>query len=208
MLNTSLTRSVCVGLAILVCGVIGVRGQATVEYSALGDNIRNPDGSLAPVGEAVRFGFFPSGFNFGANQTFSSLNSSFTQLDSTTINAGAGHFDDTGLQTLVGQQFYIWALNSTPATLSSATGWVILTNPNWVLTSAQLGDTGFFDTSDVGTVVPTGALGHGITSTINNPAGNQTDWVMDLAAVPEPSSVALAAIGLVAVGAVRRLRKR
>lgn len=202
-----MTKFFSLAAAMLVLGAVSLRAQATVEYSALGDNIRIDTTTLAPTGDAVLFGYFPSGFDFSANQTFSSLSAAFVQLDSTTISPAPGHFDDSGLQTKTNQEFYIWAFNN--PTPSSASAWLIVTNPSWTLPTAQAGDTGTFDTSDVGTFVPNGAQGFGITSSINNPAGNQTDWVMGTpTVVPEPSTYALLGCAAGVILLVRTRNKR
>jgi hypothetical protein len=175
-------------------------------------HFRNPNGSLAPVGEAVLLGTFTAGFDFTANKTFSSLSAAFTQFDSTTIGTGgvlAGQFvKDVVLNNAAfnNKQLYMWVFNN--ATPSSATAWAIVTNLSsaWTVPPTA-GDFTAIDGSDIGTFIPTGAAGTGVPSSINNPGGNQTDWEMTLASVPEPSSIALAALGLVIIPLARRLRR-
>jgi hypothetical protein len=197
-----------------VSGVgFSAHAQVTIEYSAAGDNIRNPDGSLAPVGEAVLLGTFPTGFDFSANQTFSSLSAAFTQFDSTTIGNGgflAGQFDKSVVlnnPAFNNKQLYIWVFNN--ATPSSATAWAIVTNTasTWVVPPTA-GDFTAIDASDIGVFVPVGAFGVGVPSSINNPGGNQTDWMMTMTAIPEPSSLALLGIGLglIPLATLRRRR--
>jgi hypothetical protein len=209
-----LARFVSATALCLIASASLALAQETVEYSALGDNIRDPNGSLAAPGEAVLLGTFAPGFNFSANQTFSSLSGAFTQFDSTTIGAAgsgtsSGQFFKDALLTNTafnGNQLYVWVLNS--STPASATAWVILTNNSstWKVPTTA-GDFTAIDMSDVGTFIPSGAFGIGQTSSINNPAGNQTDWKMT-AAIPEPSTFALMIAGGVGFLALRSRGRR
>jgi hypothetical protein len=196
-------------VALAIAGTVSVPAQVTVEYGALGNSIRDPDGSGADSGQLVRLGTFPTNFDFSANQTFSSLDAAFTQFDTTTIAGGAGttegqFFDSVVLtnSAFFGKLLYVWVLN-TP-TASNPTAWLILTStdPNWVTPTAGPDFTAI-DTSDPGVFVPFGALG-GSLANITSPNGK--DW--QIIAVPEPSTYALLVLGSAAALVARRRRRR
>ncbi len=188
---------------------LSAQAQVTVEYSALADYVLNPSLTKAATGDAVLMGTFAPGFNFAANQTFTSLSAAFTQFDSTTVGAnstGPGQFDNTVSLTnaaFYNKQIYIWVLNS--ATPSSATAWAILTNNSatWVTPATPPLSTAV-DLSDPGTFVPLGANGMAIMPSMFTGAPNNTDWEMTV--VPEPSTLAFAGIAVLALAA-RQLRR-
>ena len=196
-------------VALAFAGTVSVPAQVTVEYGALGNSIRDPDGTGADSGQLVRLGTFPTNFDFSANQTFASLDAAFTQFDTTTIAGGLGttegqFFDSVVLtnSAFFGKLLYVWVLNTTAAV--DPTAWLILTStdPNWVTPTAGPEFTAI-DTSDPGVFVPIGALG---TSLANATSPNMKDW--QLVAVPEPSTYALLAAGCAAAVAMRVRRRR
>ena len=194
------------GAAVLIAG--SACAQITIEYSALGNNIRDPDGTLADDGQLVRLGFWAPGFDFVVNDTFSELNGSFTQVDTTTttnITSDGEFFGEeiTSNSAYLDKQLYIWILNTATAVDPSA--WVILTNSAWRTPGAGP-NTLNLDTSDAGTFVPTGALGEAFTPPLKATSQNGVDWQIE--AIPEPSTYALIAVGTAALLAVRRRRTR
>ena len=207
MILSSFVR-VCLGLGAALLVASSAFAQITIEYSALGNNIRDPDGTLADDGQLVRLGFWAPGFDFVVNDTFSELNGSFTQVDSTTttqITSDGEFFGDeiTSNNAYLDKQLYIWILNTATATDPSA--WVILTNPAW-RTPASGPNTLSLDTSDAGTFIPMGALGEAFTPPFKETSQNGVDWQIE--AIPEPSTYALIAVGSAALLAVRRRRTR
>ena len=189
--------------------------QVTVDYSATVDSILDTNGSLAPIGDAVLLGNFPSGFDFSTHQTYASLTASggFTQFDSTTISSPGKFADEVIFQTgspALGKQLYIWILNNPDPT--QATAWVILTNNDttsqWFVPNAPP-DFVSPDTSDIGVVIPSGAFGVGVFNAAEPNGTNKTDWKMtSMAAIPEPSTYALIGLGALGMVGLRRRIKR
>jgi hypothetical protein len=199
-------------LVVAACLGFGASGFAQVveniEFDALANKILNPNGSTAADGDIVRLGLFPTGFNFSANQTFSSLDAAFTQLGTTSTIGGQFTNDIVNTTSgFEGRELYIWVLNSsTPAT---ANAWVILTDTadtNWKVPND--GANTIIDAGDPAVFVPIGALGISVPNA-NSPNGK--DWEMQsLAAVPEPSTYASTLLGLSGFALVslrRRFRK-
>lgn len=189
--------------------------QEQVEYGATADHILNPDGNTAADGDAVLLGTWAPGFDFTANNTFSSLSAAFTQFDTTTL--GTGGFVNTGQfikdvvltnPTFNGKQLYIWVFNN--ANPMNANAWAIVTNNTtaWTVPTTA-GDFTAIDMSDNGAFVPPGALGVAVFNASNPGAGgvlSQNDWKMTM--VPEPSTYMLLGMGAVGMLTLRRRLKR
>jgi hypothetical protein len=170
---------------------------ATIEYSSQNGVILGANGFNAADGDIVELGTFTSGFNFVANTSFSALNAAFTLYDTTTI-VGGQFYNNPTWAGLSGIPLYIWIFNVTSTPVANPGAWAIVKNPSWLTPDGSSSTADIpIDTSDSGTVVPTGALG----------IVSGADVQLQLAAVPEPSSIAFLASGLLMAGSMIRRRK-
>ncbi len=183
---------------------------ASIDYGALGNFVENPNGTPSNLGNYVRVGTFATGFNFSLNSTnFAATNAAFTEYDNTVIGSGVtppGEFFDTTpfLSGISGVRIYVWVFNSpNPA---AATAWAIVTSNdgNWFGPADGPNSTSV-DLSDPGVFIPTGALGQRVPTALGFVG---FDIRMTTTPVPEPSTYAMIAVGLLGFGGVMLRRRR
>ena len=204
-------------LAALLPLLPGAMKAEQVNWAAFGNFIVQNNGALltnAAPGSTLLLVHFTAAANLG--QSYSSLlaSNSFTLYDTSFIGengAPAGEFSastftvgvpsSTQLPGTAGEQLYMWFFNSSdPATATQA---AIITNPAWV----RPGDGATvvsYDASQLGTFIPTNAPG-GINN--NSQAPGILIGDVRLSPVPEPSTYALALVGLGVAGVVARRRR-
>ena len=176
-------------------------------------------GTAVPVGNAVWLGFFPTGFTFTQGQTFAQLNANFTRIDTVqfgqdesglagggaiaAVPAGLFYGSAFGNQIGVGQQLYFWAFNVADPTATAPTQFAIVTNTTWIRLPAGTPPQTIDPTSDLGTFIPPNTPG-----TRTPTSATTADIRLGQAPVPEPSTYALALVGLgIAAGIARRRRQ-
>ncbi len=198
-------------LAIAIFSLAGALNAAQVNNgnAAIGNGVGLLNGTLDPVGSLIRIGTF-TGLNATQIRALqfnpTALNAAFTEFGITTIGAGnpfgtnpptAGYWsastiNNTTATAFVGQQIYYWIFNA--STLATSTQYGVFTAPgntNWVF-PADVPTPGI-TTTDLSNVPNTtagiviGSFGTG--SAFGFPEYN-------LAAVPEPSTYALALVGV------------
>ncbi len=115
-----------------------------------------------------------------------------------TITSGAGVY---------GQQIYLLAFNSaalwagTGPALATANQVGVFTNPNWIFPAAEGSSVEMIDLWDTGTTAVVGQL---FTGTISDPNLNGPGQDAAALVVPEPATVALAALGLLGIAGLRK----
>lgn len=156
-----------------------------VDWSMIGGNVFTDNTfSTYASGISARFGTFGIGYDF-TGKSFSQLDTDFSVVWGTTTATVNGQFYEQSITTgIIGTPWYIFLG-------SSASSFGIFTNPNWV----NEGDDIFphyADLSDPGTYA---AGGFGYVSGDN------------VALIPEPSTIALLAIGSATFLIMRKRRK-
>ncbi len=204
-------------LAVVLTSLPSAAKAEQVDWGATGNFITLGNTQAAPVGFSILLGHFTTGFTFAPTQNYATLIANFQTYDTSAIGEGGGgpgqffaqtstNPDGTPASTVLpgtaGDQLYMWAFNN--ANPAQATEWAIISNVLWVRPPS--GATTFsFDASELGTFVPNGARGQVVNNGTPTTGG---DIRTQIAPIPEPSTYALALVGLgVAAGVARRRRQ-
>ena len=165
--------------------------------SDFGANLQTSSSTVVTTLNEIRFGFFASGFTpTGAN--FGSWGANFTGV--------SGYFDgnspewsagiNLGDNTLypINTQLAVIAYNILDdASVATATQAAIFTNPAWIISSSTGSDPTQFTFDLSGKVAPT-VLAGSTTALFGSIIGGN----VQMAVIPEPSSLSLLGVGLVA----------
>lgn len=165
--------------------------------SDFGANLRTSSSTVVTSVNEIRFGFFASGFTpTGAN--FGSWGANFTGVsgyfDGSTPEWSAGlNLGDNALYP-INTQLAVIAYNILDnANVATATQAAIFTNPSWVISSSTGSDPTQFTFDLSGKVAPTVAAGS-TTALFGSIIGGD----VQMAVIPEPSSLSLLGVGLFA----------
>lgn len=202
-----MTRYAILLLLAAALGEVTVRGQLTVNYDAAPGqrNVVDSSGNPVPDGNIAAIGFFTSGFDVAGNASdYTALQSAWHLFGAATIthlptsSGTGGRFAGVSTQndsSFNNQKIYLWVTETNLAGVVDEYGLYSSTSGTWAfppnnnpqpntltITSSQV-DTFLFGTSVAG-----------------------TPGSLELAVVPEPSSIALLTTGLVLGGFFLRRR--
>lgn len=197
---------------VLVLAASSVSAFAVNTYNIFTDatgviQFYQPDGNTKFNGTYV----FEAGVYSGSNFSAAAISSGFISLgftanwDPSLLDTNVGgasislDFDGSyPVGVTAGNQIYLWAYDT--KSLTAQSDWVVITNPNWLVSPLALGaavEARDYTITDPGTVYVFGSL-----------VGNRVITALAAGApIPEPSTAA-ALGGLIALGAVATRRRR
>lgn len=185
--------------------------SATLNFDSTASLWEDSSGTLLVDGSLVRLGFFDTSgaFDFAfigtaAFDTFAEVDAFFTEygtsVTSSPVTAGF-QLGGVGSSSDTGNQLFYWGFNA--ATGAAATEWAIVTNSNaafFVPTDPLPGSTSI----DLGLAPGTRSVLFGSESTNLGFGGWALNIQTELVVVPEPSTYAMMALGLVVLLVARR----